>query len=430
MNVSPSDNSEYDVVIAGGGMVGVSLSIALSISNENLSILLVDNFSLKKSVHSSEAPDPIYHPSFDARPTALSASSIDIFESLGILNDLLIHAEQIKKVHVSDKGGFGSTILDASDQKKDFFGYVIENHWLGAVLFSKLQKLKNITFLTESLVENISPKSGHVSLNISSTKTNNKNDRLLNINTKLIVIADGSTSNLRESLGIENDTNNFKQQAIITNLQTELPHNGCAYERFTADGAIALLPLINIPKSQNRSALVWTIPTDDKSFDYVNSNEGEFIDLLQEKFGNCLGRIEKVGLRKSYPLRQLLAKEIVRQNIVIMGNAAHSLHPIAAQGFNLCLRDIASLSELIGNAARRNQDIGSLELLSHYAELQLKDQKRTLNFSQKLIDIFSSKNFSTKILRNFGLLLLDGFFPLKKYFSDKASGISSRRPLQ
>ena len=120
MNVSPSDNSEYDVVIAGGGMVGVSLSIALSISNENLSILLVDNFSLKKVFHSSEAPDPIYHPSFDARPTALSASSIDIFESLGILNDLLIHAEQIKKVQVSDKGGFGSTILDASDQKKIF----------------------------------------------------------------------------------------------------------------------------------------------------------------------------------------------------------------------------------------------------------------------------------------------------------------------
>ena len=428
--VTPENSSEYDVVIAGGGMVGVSLSIALSMANESLSILLVDNFSLKKSIDSFESSDPIYHPSFDARPTALSASSIDIFESLGVLDDLLTYAEKIKTVHVSDKGGIGSTILDAKEQQKDFFGYVIENHWLGSVLFSKLKKLKNITFLTESIVQKITSKSGYVGLSISSSKSENKNDQLLNLQSKLLFVADGTNSNLRESLGIEKHISNYMQEAIITNLQTELPHHGCAYEHFTSDGAIALLPLVDIPNNKNRSALVWTIPIDDKSFDYINCKEDDFINLLQVKFGSRLGKIKRVGVRKSYPLKQILAKEVVRQNIVIMGNAAHSLHPIAAQGFNLCLRDIALVSELIGDATMSNQSIGSLELLNRYAELQSKDQNRTLNFSEKLIDIFGSKKSSVRLGRNIGLLLLDSLFPLKKYFSDKASGISARRPLQ
>lgn len=426
----PKNCSEYDVVIAGGGMVGVSLSIALSVANENLSILLVDNFSLEKSVNSVESSDPIYHPSFDARPTALSASSIDIFESLGVLGELSTYAEKIKTVHVTDKGGIGSTILDAKEEQKDFFGYVIENHWLGAVLFSNLQKKKNITFLTESLVERITPKSGYISLSVSSLKTEKKNNKPLNINSKLVVVADGSNSNLRENLGIGKSISNYKQQAVITNIQTELPHNGCAFERFITDGAIALLPLIDIPNSKNRSALVWTIPVDDKSFDYINSKEDEFMNHLQDKFGDRLGKIQRIGVRKSYPLRQLLSEEIVRQNIIIMGNAAHSLHPIAAQGFNLCLRDIATLSELVRTASKGDKNIGSLELLNEYAELQIKDQKRTINFSEKLIDIFGSKKSSIKFARNFGLLLLDSFPPLKKYFSDKASGISARRPLQ
>ena len=435
-NLQITQRSHYDIVIAGGGMVGVSLACALAkVDKKNvLSVLLVDSFSDKCLSNNDHAQGPVYHPSFDARSTALSLASIETYESMGLLPALLQHASPIRQVHVSDRGHMGSTLLDANEQNKNAFGYVIENQWLGEVLLNHLASLPAIERVTGASVGNIHPKQAGVSVDIissASTVDELSNREPATVTASLLIVADGAQSGLRDSLGITASVKRYDQRAVIANVQTQLPHNGQAFERFVADGAVAFLPLIDLPNSKNRSALVWTMPThidDDK--DKTLLDDEAFIAELQKAFGHRLGTIQKIGQRQSYPLALTIADEVVRNHIVLMGNSAHSLHPVAGQGFNLSLRDIAALVERIGGAIEQQKNIGSLALLENYAEAQIKDQNLTIGFSHNLIELFGQQNLPVQLGRNLGLLALDLLTPVKNRFSDRAAGITGRKSLR
>ncbi|MBT5923323.1 MAG: 2-octaprenyl-6-methoxyphenyl hydroxylase, partial [Cellvibrionales bacterium] len=251
------------------------------------------------------------------------------------------------------------------------------------------------------------------------------------ITASLLIVADGAQSGLRDSLGISASVKHYAQRAVIANVQTQLPHNGQAFERFVADGAVAFLPLIDLPNSKNRSALVWTMPTQaEGAEDKTLLDDDAFIAELQQAFGHRLGTIQRIGQRQSYPLALTIADEVARNHIVLMGNSAHSLHPVAGQGFNLSLRDVTALVERIGNAIQRQEDIGSLALLEDYAEAQIKDQNLTIGFSHNLIELFGQQSLPVQLGRSIGLLALDLLKPAKERFSDRAAGITGRRSLR
>ena len=433
--LSITQRKHYDIIIAGGGMVGVSLACALAkVDKANvLSVLLVDSFPAKRLENNDPSQGLVYHPSFDARSTALSLASIETYESIGVLPALLQHASPIRQVHVSDRGHMGSTLLDANKQDKEAFGYVIENQWLGAVLLDHLATLPTVERVTGASVGNIIPRQAGVSVDITAdieSVEKTSNHPVTTLSASLLIVADGAQSGLRDSLGITASVKRYDQRAVIANVQTQLPHNGQAFERFVADGAVAFLPLIDLPNSKNRSALVWTMPTHIKeSEDKALLDDDAFIAELQKAFGHRLGTIQRIGQRQSYPLALTIANEVARNHIVLMGNAAHSLHPVAGQGFNLSLRDVAALVERIGCAVERQEDIGALVLLEDYAEAQIKDQNLTIGFSHNLIELFGQQSLPVQLGRNLGLLALDLLTPAKNHFSDRAAGITGRRAL-
>ena len=429
--------NHYDIVIAGGGMVGLSLACAIAHAADaaGLSILLVDNFPLAAAKQAS----PAYHPSFDARSTALSAASIDIYQTLGVLPQLLQHAQPIKQIHVSDQGHSGNALLDAQEQNKDCFGYVIENQWLGAVLLNRMNELPAIELVTGASVSEIKPTQSGATVAVTRLDKQRQlsahNEDRCELHAGLLVVADGAQSGLRTSLGISASVKHYEQTAIIANVQTQLPHNGQAFERFTAYGAVALLPLPDLADSKNRSALVWTLPGTGHNTDSTQPNaeallaldSDEFIAQLQKAFGFRLGAIKRVGKTQSYPLALTISDEVCRNHIVLMGNAAHSLHPVAGQGFNLALRDIAALAERVVNAHSAGQDIGSLALLEDYAQAQLADQNLTIGFSHNLIELFGLQALPVQLGRSLGLLALDLFKPAKDLFANQASGLGGRK---
>ena len=450
-NLHPTQRTHYDIIIAGGGMVGVSLACALAKVDKGnvLSVLLVDSFPDKRLASHDDSQGLVYHPSFDARSTALSLASIETYESMGLLPALLQHASPIRQVHVSDRGHMGSTLLDANAQNKNAFGYVIENQWLGEVLLNHLATLPAIERITGANVGNIIPKQDGVSVDITSgadtedqrsshglsssepSSSEPSSSESSTLTASLLIVADGAQSGLRDSLGITASVKRYDQRAVIANVQTQLPHNGQAFERFVADGAVAFLPLIDLPNSKNRSALVWTMPTHIESDkDKTLLDDEAFIAELQKAFGHRLGTIQRIGQRQSYPLALTIADEVVRNHIVLMGNSAHSLHPVAGQGFNLSLRDIAALVERIGGAIEQQEDVGSLALLENYAEAQIKDQNLTIGFSHNLIELFGQQNLPVQLGRNLGLLALDLLGPAKNRFSDRAAGITGRKSLR
>lgn len=428
-------NQSYDIVIAGGGMVGLSLACAIAQADTEsvLSILLVDSFPLKKPTACDKKPAAQYHPSFDARSTALSLASIEIYQSIGVLPALLKHAEAIRQIHVSDKGHGGSTLLDAQEQDKQAFGYVVENQWLGAVLLERMAELPAIELLSGASVANIKPRQKGVSLDVTRL---NKERQLSSaaedsqtIDATLLVLADGAQSGLGASLGISASVKHYAQHAIIANIQTQLPHQGLAFERFVEDGAVAFLPLPDLAEAKNRSALVWTVPADSKliSTDDSSVDDVRFIAALQQAFGFRLGAIERVGQRQSYPLALTITDEVFRNHIVLMGNAAHSLHPVAGQGFNLALRDVAALTSRIIKAQQEQNDIGSLQLLEQYAQAQLADQNLTIGFSHNLIELFGLQALPIQVGRSLGLIALDLLQPAKNIFADQAAGLGGRK---
>jgi len=403
----------FDITIAGGGHVGASLACLLATSYPAWRIALIEAGSLSGATE-ADAIRPL-----DARSTALSRGSVEILQALQLWPQLLPYATAIRQVHVSDRGRFPGSEITRQDEAPVAVGYVIENIWLTRVLADVVKSHPNIHCIEHARVSSAVPTSAGMTLNVT------RENQSQTIETSLVVVADGNASPLRAAAGIGVDRHDYRQTAIITNVSFSHRHHGVAYERFTAEGPMALLPLAG--DTGQSAALVWTLPTE-RAAQLCDADTSVFLSSLQQRFGSRLGRFTDVGQRFSFPLARVTAKEQIRRGMVLVGNAAHSLHPVAGQGFNLALRDCAVLTEVLANAARASQSPGELSVLRRYAERQWQDQLITIHASDRLVRWFSTDNPFYVTLRHLGFLGLASLPPLRREFAAHAMGVAGAAP--
>ncbi len=399
----------YDIAIVGGGMAGLSLAQLMSQHLPDLQICLIDKFPL-------ELNDNLYQPSFDHRSTAISRDSADIFDRLGLWQSIGEHATAIRRVHVSDRGHMGSTSYSENDNDGEPLGYVVDNAWLGRSLAKGVIEQSRITRLAPANVSSLKIGADGATLSLEAEQN-------IQIKCQLVVIADGANSSLRNSLGIATESFDYQQAAIIANVAFEKPHLGVAYERFTDTGPVALLPLGESDDART-SSLVWTTPNARLESALAWTDE-QFAEELQTAFGYRLGKFTRIGERFHYPLKRMLAKEQVRSSVVLMGNAAHSLHPVAGQGFNLALRDAERLTSTIAQYRARGESLGSLAMLKPYIEKQQSDQWLTSMISHGFNRVFSDQRLVLQGARNLALIGLNLNQGIKKTFFDQMMGKGS-----
>lgn len=403
-----------DIVIAGGGMVGVSLALQLgAVLPEETTILLVEGFPFPEVTADGRAQ---YHPSFDARSTALSYSSRLVYERIGVWEDLQQWLCAIDSIHVSSRGRFGSTLLHANDYGWPALGYVVENAWLGNALIQALYQQGRVEVRSPARVLAATPGEDGVSLTLQDEVEES-------MDTALLLVADGASSGLREQLGVAVTEKPYGQHALVANVATAQPHQGCAFERFTDQGPVALLPLLDAPGGVHRSALVWTLAPDQATH-LQACPEQEFLDILQDRFGYRLGRLQQVGERHCYPLSLVQSTEQVRQSVVVMGNAAHALHPVAGQGYNLALRDVAEFSTVLAEGMAAGLPPGDLATLQRYQQRQQADQDMTIGFSDRVPALFMQADPVLGLARDLALSGLDFMPPLKREFVRYAAGVA------
>ncbi len=391
--------STVDIAIIGGGLVGASLALALQAEakQRGWKLALIEPF----------APGDSFQPSYDGRASALTYGSRLIYERLGIWPQVASRAEPILDIHVSDQGHFGSTRLSAKDESVPALGYVVENAWLGHCLWNALDD-EVVQWHCPAKVSSMSAIANGYLLQLADGAE---------LKCQLAILADGGRSNLREQLGVEVKLNPYGQTAVLANVTPERAHNGLAFERFTALGPMALLPML-----ENRCVLIWSRPPE-QAQRLLELPEREFLAELQDCFGYRLGEFLQVGTRYQYELCLSQSAEQVRSNLVVLGNAAHGMHPIAGQGYNLSLRDTISLAEhLIASRA----PLGDLATLLNYQASQQKDQLVTIGFSDQATRFFSNNKTALVGGRNLGLLALDLLPPCKSVFAGLAMGLGSR----
>jgi len=392
---------QWDVVIVGGGMVGASFALALRTTK--LRTLLIEGVS----------PESAAQPSFDERTTALGNGSRQIFESLGVWQAMAPEASPIRSIHVSDAGRFGVARLVASEQGVPAFGYVVPNRTIGRVLWQALRDSPNVTLAVPAQVKAASLRDEAVELEVIA------NGSIESIRASVAVAADGAGSVLRASAGIEADIEDYEQVAIVVNATTDKPNTGDAYERFTPSGPLAVLPTAG-----GGYTVVWAVRPERAKALTALDNEAFAAELLAA-FGWRVGRWTRVGRRNTYPLALSRAAETVAGRVVLIGNAAQALHPVAGQGFNLGLRDAATLAEMLAGAAAAPD---FAELLARFAEWRAEDRKGVTRFTDGLVKLFGSDLPGAGLVRNFGLLLFDMSPAAKRALSRVSWGFAGRMP--
>jgi 2-octaprenyl-6-methoxyphenol hydroxylase len=395
----------YDVAIVGGGMVGASLGVALAPLGVRVALI-------EAIPHTAAA-----QPSFDERTTALSNGSRRILETLGVWPQVDAAATAIRKIHVSEKGRFGFARIDALEQGLGAMGYVVANRTLGNALWPLLQGRENLRVFCPAEVSQVSAREDAVNLQID------EGGARTSLDAKLVVAADGVQSAVRGAFGVSAKVRDYGQTAVITTLLPQRFHDNVAYERFTPDGPLALLPL-----EGGRCTLVLTL--DSAAAPQVMAySDQEFLAEVQRRFGFRLGRFLKVGRRVLYPLSLTRAEQTSSGRCVIIGNAAQGLHPVAGMGFNLGLRDVASLAELIAERAlQKDFDPGSADLLAEYDAWRAADRGGVIAFTDGLVRLFANPLRSVRGLRNLGLLAFDLLPPAKAALSRLSTGANGRVP--
>ena len=358
--------TQYDVIIAGGGMVGTSLALALA--TLDLDIAVVEPVERR-------APG---QPSFDDRSTALSRSSQRMFTALGLWDEIVAASTPIRHVHVSDKGRFGFAHIDADEQGVEALGYVVINRVLGGVLQAALDREKRAKLICPARI--VSAGAVRDPATVVVERSDGSQSEL---SARLLVAADGARSSVRDMLGIGSEFVDYGQKAIIGNLMTGKAHENRAFERFTEEGPIAMLPI-----RDERTAFVWILPTDRAD------------DVLE-----------------------------MDDDAVLVGNAAHGLHPVAAQGFNLGLRDVAALADCIADdMAEGNCDPGASDLLQRYADWRRSDQRKLVRFTDGIVRLFGSDMAPVRAARGLGMLGFDLVPGVRRLFARHTMGLAGRLP--
>ena len=409
MQISKPENF-YDLVVVGGGMVGASFSCALeqALGETPLSILVIE--AISPNTNSAKQS------SFDARSTALSFGSRKFLEGIGLWQVLDDAVSAIHEIQVSDRGRLGCVEINRDEQGVEALGYVVENKRLGQALNARLNESEKINLLCPALVSyvKVTEKGVRLGLNHGDTETS--------VDASLVVLADGGKSPVCEQLGIEHSIERYDQHALIANIVLEKPHQHVAFERFTDTGPLAVLPL-QLIDGKNRGSLVWTLSVE-QAAQYREMNEEKLLPLLQERFGYKLGKILEIGETFVYPLSLSIAKEQVRPGLALLGNVAHSLHPVAGQGLNLALRDTRALVDVLINAKQRDLGLGEMNVLLEYVARQQADQATTTQFTHNITKLFSSNNEAKVWLRKFGLFALELLPTLRRSLAERAMGLS------
>lgn len=384
---------EIDILVVGGGLIGMALVHAL----KPLGIKV----HLVEARNATEAKSPTI---LETRSIALSPASIRILKQLNVWSLLVSKAEPIQRIHISEKGKLGQARLNARD-KDEPLGAVVEMHTLEDALKASLNP-EQISFSTR--VSALDAKRGIAKLETIAGATE--------IHAQWICAADGADSSVRKLIGAEAQRKSYPEHALATNVALSRAHQNVAYERFTSDGPLALLPL-NGP----HMALVWTMKPSDADA-LKNTSETTFLSALQHAFGYRLGRFCAVGPRMTYPLQQVTMQQPIHGQVVFLGNAAHTLHPVAGQGFNLGLRDVAMLAEC---AAKHRL---TEEALMHYRTLRQSDQKVIATATDGLVSLFKSKLPGVGLARRMGLFTLDNSVILKNLVLRHAKGFGGVVP--
>ena len=400
-NSSPVD---IDVAIVGGGLVGASLARALA--PLPLKVALIDNQPLEQR----------RQPGFDVRALALSWGSRCILGGLGCWDAVAATACPIEHIHVSDRGHFGISRLHATDHQLPALGYVCEADNLGNAFAALLDGQANLDRHIPASVSDIDISADAATLTLGTDQPP--------LRTRLVIAADGASSPIREALGISSRHWQYAQAAVTATVRPARPRHQIAYERFTDSGPMALLPL-----TEGRYSLVWTVH-EPHSQELLDLSDAEFLRRLGERFGTRLGRFEQVGQRSAFPLQQRFADNTITSRVALIGNAAHTLHPVAGQGFNLGLRDVAVLAQMLADGCRDDNvaDPGDFNHLRDYQQARRDDQRRTALFTDGLARVFANPLLPVAIARNAALATLDITPPLKRRFGLAAMGLSGRQP--
>jgi len=386
------------IVIVGGGMTGATLALAISsLTQGRLPVHLVE----------ATAPQEHEHPGFDARSIALAQGTCQQLARVGIWPALAKIATPIRDIHVSDRGHAAFVNLTTGHYGVEALGHVVELHEVGNRLFAMLSKAPGVTVHCPAKVVDVQRQTDSASVTLDSGET---------LTAQLLVAADGSHSSLAKACNISWQREDYGQIAVIANIATSEPHNGRAFERFTQNGPLALLPM-----SDGRSSLVWCHPREARE-EIDHWSEAKFLSELQKAFGWRLGTMKQAGKRFSYPLQLQKANSHISHRLALVGNAAQTLHPIAGQGFNLGLRDVMTLAETLASAAKQGNDVGSYRVLCDYQNRRQPDQQATVGVTDGLIHLFANRYLPLMVGRNLGLLAMEGITPLRDAFTRRTLG--------
>jgi len=403
-NLPTGFQHDYDLIIVGGGLAGNCLALALKDTGLNIAIVEAQSHEQQ---HNSPAAD---------RALALAAGTVQVLEAWNIWPGISDKAEAIKHIHISDRGHFGKVRLSAEKENVAALGYVITARDIETHL-ADLVRQSNIELICPARVVGLMSSSKQVDV---SLKLGNES---LSLTAKLLVGADGGNSSVRKLLDIPQHTTEYGQTALVTTVRSTLLNNNTAFERFTESGPLALLPI-----NKSHCSVIWTRSKEDAEALMLGS-EADFIAELQNCFGYKLGELTLTAPRRAFPLSLIRAESMISGRAVIIGNAVHQLHPVAGQGFNLGLRDVVQLAELLAQSAiNEENDIGAADLLKNYAQSRQKDHDRIIGFTDSLVKIFSNDWPALAAVRNAGLVLLDHIPAAKSLLSSHAMGLAGQLP--
>lgn len=397
---------DQDLAIVGGGLVGASLALALA------------PLGLRIAVIEAVPPGTVdQHPSFDERTTALANGTVAVFRTLGVWEAMEREAAPIRRIHVSEQGRFGTARIDAQEQGREALGCVLPNRVIGAALWAGLARLPRVQVIAPAKVLGSDLEGDARVVRLE------QDGQPRSLRARLVVAADGVRSLVREQAGIESDRIDYQQTAIISTATTQRFHDHTAYERFTPDGPIAVLPL-----QDGRVGIVWTRKPEDAERALALSDD-DFRAAFERAFGLRLGRILRIGRRYAYPLALSRSAGHVAERLAVVGNAAQGLHPISGQGFNLGLRDAVSLAEELADArVAGTTDVGAREPLRAYEAWRAEDQRRVVAFTDGLVRLFATPLGVVRSLRSVGLLAFDAFPPAKAAMARLSVGAAGRVP--